>query len=56
MGVLILTGVSGKLATMADVVIAVPSNNTQYIQEGHLSIEHILCELVENYLFAEEKS
>lgn len=56
MGVIILTGVSGKLATMADVVIAVPSNNTQYIQEGHLAIEHILCELVENYLFAEEKS
>lgn len=56
MGVIILTGLSGQLATMTDVVIAVPSDNTQYIQEGHLAIEHILCELVENYLFAEEKS
>jgi D-sedoheptulose 7-phosphate isomerase len=42
---------SSKLADLADVVIAVPSSNTQYIQEGHLAIEHILCELVERYLF-----
>lgn len=48
-----LTGDSGKLAAIADVTIAVPSNNTQYIQEGHLSIEHILCSLVEQQLFSD---
>ncbi|MCC3571007.1 MAG: D-sedoheptulose 7-phosphate isomerase [Microcoleus sp. PH2017_40_RAT_O_B] len=48
-----LTGDSGKLAEIADVTIAVPSNNTQYIQEGHLSIEHILCSLVEQQLFSD---
>jgi D-sedoheptulose 7-phosphate isomerase len=48
-----LTGDSGKLSAIADVTIAVPSNNTQYIQEGHLSIEHILCSLVEQQLFSD---
>jgi D-sedoheptulose 7-phosphate isomerase len=47
-----LTGDCGKLAAIADVTVAVPSNNTQYIQEGHLSIEHILCSLVEQQLFS----
>ncbi|MCU0541876.1 MAG: D-sedoheptulose 7-phosphate isomerase [Oscillatoriaceae cyanobacterium Prado104] len=47
-----LTGDSGKLSAIADVTIAVPTNNTQYIQEGHLSIEHILCSLVEQQLFS----
>lgn len=47
-----LTGNRGKLSGLADVNIAVPSNNTQYIQESHLSIEHILCSLVEQQLFS----
>jgi D-sedoheptulose 7-phosphate isomerase len=46
-----LTGSSGRLARMAHVAIAVPSMNTQYIQEEHLAIEHIVCELVEHALF-----
>jgi phosphoheptose isomerase len=48
-----LTGNSGRLAAIADVVIAVPSTDTEYIQEAHLSIEHIVCELVEFILFRE---
>ncbi|MGA7933709.1 MAG: SIS domain-containing protein [Kovacikia sp.] len=44
----------GKLANLAAVVIAVPSSHTQYIQEGHLAIEHILCELVERHLFEKD--
>jgi phosphoheptose isomerase len=48
-----LTGNSGRLAAMADVPIAVPSGNTQHIQETHLAIEHVLCELVEMILFRE---
>ena len=46
-----LTGNSGCLAEMANVAISVPSANTQYVQEAHLTIEHILCGLVECYLF-----
>lgn len=47
-----LTGAAAeKLSAIADVTVAVPSTNTQYIQEGHLAVEHILCELVESYLF-----
>ncbi len=44
-------GQMDSLATMVDVAIAVPSNNTQYIQESHLAIEHILCHLVERNLY-----
>jgi D-sedoheptulose 7-phosphate isomerase len=37
-----LTGESGLRETFADVNIRVPSTNTQYIQEAHLMIEHII--------------
>jgi phosphoheptose isomerase len=43
----------GRLTAMADVVIIVPSADTQYIQEAHVAVEHILCELVEFILFRE---
>jgi phosphoheptose isomerase len=46
-----LTGSGGRLSAMADIAIAVPSTDTQYIQEAHLAVEHILCELVEFILF-----
>ncbi|MEE3715932.1 SIS domain-containing protein [Tumidithrix elongata RA019] len=48
-----LTGSGGKLTQVADVTIAIPSVNTQHIQESHLAVEHILCELVERILFPE---
>ena len=48
-----LTGNGGRLSAMADVPIAVPSTDTQYIQEAHLAVEHIVCELVEFTLFRE---
>jgi phosphoheptose isomerase len=53
MGTIALTGNGGRLAAMAEIAIAVPSVNTQYIQEAHLAVEHILCELVESMLFRE---
>ena len=53
MGTIALTGNGGRLAAMADIAIAVPSVDTQYIQEAHLAVEHILCELVESMLFRE---
>ena len=46
-----LTGGAGRLRELAHVCISVPSTDTQYIQETHLAIEHILCELVERSLF-----
>ncbi len=52
---LALIGNGGQLQKMADVVISVPSSNTQYIQEAHLSIDHALCEIVEHYLFIEKE-
>jgi phosphoheptose isomerase len=46
-----LTGASGLSTGRADVVVAVPSDNTQHVQETHLAVEHALCELVERELF-----
>ena len=51
MRTIVLSGSGGKLRELADVTIAVPSTNTQHIQESHLAIEHIICDLVEQELF-----
>jgi D-sedoheptulose 7-phosphate isomerase len=48
---LALLGRGGRLQTLADAVIAVPSTSTQHIQEAHIAIAHILCDLVECALF-----
>lgn len=48
---IVLCGNGGTLRDAADVTVAVPSTNTQYIQESHLAIEHIICDLVEQELF-----
>ncbi len=40
----------GKLKNTSNVEIIVPSHNTPRIQEAHLMILHIICELVENRL------
>lgn len=37
----------GKLASAADLCLAVPSNKTWRIQEAHITVAHILCDLVE---------
>lgn len=51
MKTVLLTGdINDNSAKVTDVVIAVPSHKTQYIQETHLAIEHILCEIVEHSL------
>lgn len=46
-----LGGSGGKLKEMVDLPIIIPSNNTQRIQEGHITIAHIICESVEHILF-----
>ena len=38
----------GKIRGIADIPIVVPGDNTARIQESHIMIGHIICELVEN--------
>ena len=41
----------GKLKTIVDLPIVIPSSNVQRIQEGHITVAHIICELVEDKLY-----
>jgi len=41
----------GKMAKMADYAIIIPSNATPRIQESHILIGHILCDIIEKELF-----
>ncbi len=41
----------GALAKAVEIAITVPSNNTARIQECHIAVGHVLCELVEDHLF-----
>jgi D-sedoheptulose 7-phosphate isomerase len=41
----------GKSRGLVDVAIVVPSNDTQRIQEGHITIGHILCALIEREMY-----
>jgi D-sedoheptulose 7-phosphate isomerase len=52
MKVIALMGSTGPMSDLADVCIRVPSVNTQHIQECHLAIEHLICDLVERKLYA----
>jgi D-sedoheptulose 7-phosphate isomerase len=45
------TGRGGKLASCAKMVFAVESDITARIQEVHITLGHILCELVDRKLF-----
>ena len=46
-----LGGSGGKLKSLVDLPIIIPSSNTQRIQEGHITIAHIICEMVEDRLY-----
>ena len=49
----VLTGSSGgRLKDEADCCICVPSDDTPRIQEAHILIGHIICELVEHQIFS----
>lgn len=41
----------GRLGNAVDVALVVESGSTQRVQETHITIGHILCELVENALY-----
>jgi len=47
----LLGGSGGKLKSLLDFSIIIPSSNVQRIQEGHITVAHIICELVENELY-----
>lgn len=52
MTVIGMTGQSGgKMKDKCDTLINVPSADTPRIQEAHITIGHIICELVESDLF-----
>lgn len=46
-----LGGTGGMLKEMVDLPVTIPSANTQRIQEGHITVAHIVCELVESGLY-----
>jgi D-sedoheptulose 7-phosphate isomerase len=46
-----LGGNGGKLKEKVDLPLIIPSSNVQRIQEGHITIAHIICELVEDKLY-----
>jgi D-sedoheptulose 7-phosphate isomerase len=50
---IVLTGGKAPIKSrqVADLVLAVPSDSTPRIQESHITIGHIVCELVEKELF-----
>lgn len=48
-----LTGDGGELGKIADYTLNVPAAKTAHIQEVHLWVEHLLCELVEGEIYGE---
>lgn len=45
----------GKTATMVDRALVVPSSRTPRIQEAHITIGHIVCGLVEQWVVGEQE-
>lgn len=48
----LIGGTGGKMLTECDIPICVPSKDTPRIQESHIMIGHIACEVIERVLFA----
>ena len=46
-----LTGEGGKAASLADIPLQIPSRSTPRIQEAHIAVGHILCDLTDTLLF-----
>ena len=49
-----MTGRGGELAACADLVFSVAPDTTARIQESHITLGHILCELLERMLYPHE--
>lgn len=51
-----MTGATGgKMREICDYIIKVPSTDTPRIQEAHILIGHIICEIVEREIFKDDK-
>ncbi|MBN1793755.1 MAG: D-sedoheptulose 7-phosphate isomerase [Candidatus Omnitrophica bacterium] len=49
-----LTGKApNKISEACDIALAIPSSDTQRIQELHIAVGHIICELTEQSLFSQ---
>lgn len=46
-----LSGEGGKAASLSDIALQVPSRSTPRIQEAHIAVGHILCDLTDTILF-----
>ena len=45
----------GRMRELSKLIINVPSTDTPRIQEAHITIGHIICELVEEEIFGKKK-
>ncbi|ACD94701.1 D-sedoheptulose 7-phosphate isomerase [Trichlorobacter lovleyi] len=41
----------GSIKAVCDIPLIIPSNDTPRVQEGHIAVIHILCDLIEQGLF-----
>jgi D-sedoheptulose 7-phosphate isomerase len=56
MTVIGMTGLKGRaFAALCDFALVTPSDSTPRVQEGHIAMGHVLCELVERALFPARK-
>lgn len=46
----------GKLAQLCDIPLIVPSDSVSHIQESHITLGHVICELVDQTLFGPQSS
>ena len=47
----LLGNTGGKMKNICDLSICIPSDNVQRIQESHITVGHILCEITERELY-----
>ena len=50
----LLGGTGGRIRDLVDLAIVAPSSDTPRIQEAHITIIHVVCDLVEEALSADE--
>lgn len=53
--VVLTGGTGGKMKTMADFTFIVPSKHTPHIQETHITLGHIICQMVDEELFGTKR-
>lgn len=56
MTTIVLTGSSGgKIGKICDITFNVPSKDTPRIQEAHIMVGHVFCEIIEQQIFGENQ-